>query len=158
MRLTEQVIQATEQAATVGVPEKFIFGELDIPERTWLDWKQRGKAIELDLAEGRVTEEDLGTNERLYLRFSRSLEKGFSAGVKAALGRIRSAGKRQWQAEAWYLERRWPDLFGRYDRRNVKLEADVRSRSSIDVSKLKTDTLERIAEELEALDDDKDES
>lgn len=156
MKLNEQIIQAVSEAATVGVPEKFIYGELGIPERTWEEWKRRGREIEVAIAEEVQSLESLSVNEKLYLRFSQGLQKGFSAGVKAALGRIRSAGKRQWQAEAWYLERRWPHLFGRHERRQVDLDANVKSRSSVDVRTLSTETLEKIEQDLAVLDDESD--
>jgi len=36
-----------------------------------------------------------------------------------ALARIRRAGGEHWQAEAWFLERKWPDKWGRRERREV---------------------------------------
>ncbi len=66
------------------------------------------------------------------LAFSAELEKAEVAGMAARLSRIQMAAVRDgaWQADAWWLERRFPDQWGRRER------VDVNHSGSIDVSVL----------------------
>ena len=44
----------------------------------------------------------------------------------SALTRIRQAGARVWQADAWFLERRMPQKWGRWERKSEEDEAQQR--------------------------------
>lgn len=54
-------------------------------------------------------------------------KSGYRADIKKALKKVKelqlktvlSAGKKSWQASAWYLERRHPEEFGRRDRMDL---------------------------------------
>lgn len=149
MLLTPRVIQAVRGAAAVGVPECYISAELSINYRTWQNWKAWGKELEVRLSEEEITEKELNVNQRLFLRFFRELTKAQAQGMRQALSRIRDAGEKQWQAEAWFLERTRPDLFGRHDKRTVEIDANVKSQSVINAERLPIDLADQIAEELE---------
>lgn len=48
--------------------------------------------------------------------FSRAIKKAEYLAHSQGLARLRSHGGKSWQADAWFLERRWPHLWGRKDR------------------------------------------
>ena len=51
-----------------------------------------------------------------YYEFSDALKRAEGRAEAAALVRIRKAGQTSWQADAWYLERKMPRKWGRWDR------------------------------------------
>lgn len=68
--------------------------------------------------------------------FSESIKSAEGAGVMQWLGKIeKAASEGNWQAAAWKLERRYPELFGR----------SVIDNRNIDLSKLSDDEVEEIA-------------
>lgn len=54
----------------------------------------------------------------IYRDFCTAVKEAEGKGLVGCLLTIRKAGQKQWQAAAWLLERRYPDIFGR----NIKLE------------------------------------
>ena len=59
-------------------------------------------------------------------QLSQALEKAEAAGVASRLERINAAGRSgAWQADAWWLERRYPEQWGRRDRVQVRHEGTV---------------------------------
>jgi hypothetical protein len=55
--------------------------------------------------------------------FSDALEKAEADAKMAAIANIHQAGRKSWQASAWYLERRYADEFGRRERVDVEIVA-----------------------------------
>lgn len=51
-----------------------------------------------------------------YTSFLAAVEKAEAAAVQASVGVVRHAARDTWQAAAWWLERRYPDEWGRKDR------------------------------------------
>lgn len=51
-----------------------------------------------------------------YHDFSVAIQRAEAFAESSALLRIRKAGEMAWQAEAWYLERKFPSKWGRWDR------------------------------------------
>lgn len=51
-----------------------------------------------------------------YTEFLAAIKKAEGLAHAQGLARLRSHGGKSWQADAWFLERRWPDLWGRKDR------------------------------------------
>jgi transposase len=79
-----------------------------ISRRSFYDWMKRGRA-ELDALEGGAEPEP---NEELFADFAARVEIATAAAEIAALKDVRSATER-WQAAMTYLERRFPDRWGR---------------------------------------------
>ena len=52
----------------------------------------------------------------IYRQFFNAVRKAEALAEARAIVRVRQAGQKWWQAEAWYLERKYPDRWGRYDR------------------------------------------
>jgi transposase len=58
--------------------------------------------------------------------FSGALEKAEASGVLSRLARIQAAGRDgAWQADAWWLERKYPEQWGRRDRLQVEHSGEV---------------------------------
>lgn len=66
-------------------------------------------------------------------QLSQDIEKAEAAGVQARLQRIEQAAQGgAWQADAWWLERRYPEQWGRRDRVNVHHEGEVQLRQVVE--------------------------
>lgn len=96
-KLTTQFIHNVEKLAAQGLNQRQIATILNVGACTISIWKA-GKG-------------------RLEEKFQKALAKGEAEGVRRRLARIEKAGiKGSWQADAWMLERRQPEQFGRNDR------------------------------------------
>ena len=73
-----------------GMPYREAAATVGIGERTFYDWKER------------------------YPQFAADIEKANGAFIATHLKNIAAAAPGAWQASAWLLERRHPDLFGRH--------------------------------------------
>jgi len=60
--------------------------------------------------------------------FSDTIKKAQAIYIAGRLDALRKHGEKNWQAIAWELERRWPDLFARRDR--VDVTANVKSENT----------------------------
>jgi len=74
-------------------------------ERRMSEWGGRGEAPTYPTEKA-----------RLYAEFAATVKKASPQGEERALRVIRDAFEDNWQAAGWYLERRWPKRWGRYDR------------------------------------------
>lgn len=90
-----------------------------ITEQTFYNWKRRGEAAE----ERQRLGEKLTAQERQFLSFLEAIKEAENIAHASAVAQIRQAGLKQWQANAFLLERRYPDLWGRRD--TTKVEATV---------------------------------
>lgn len=93
-----------------------------ITEQTFYNWKRRGEAAE----ERQRVGEKLTATERSYLSFFEAIKRAEAVSHAAAVAQIRKAGDKQWQALAWWLERKFPEQWGRRD--TTKIEATVRQK------------------------------
>lgn len=64
--------------------------------------------------------------------FSAALEKAEASGEETRLHRIEQAAKKgEWQADAWWLERRYPDEWGRRERHDVTMSGSLDMRQVV---------------------------
>lgn len=56
----------------------------------------------------------------LYRDFADAVEKAEADAIVISVALIRTAAQRNWQAAAWWLERRYPDEWGRKDRLSIE--------------------------------------
>lgn len=96
---------------------------LGIPESTYYAWLERGEAVQgtVQRAEDPDTAvAELGDNERAYMDFWEAVKKASAAAEVRNLKVVTEAAHDgTWQAAAWYLERRHPRRWGRFDRLEV---------------------------------------
>ncbi|NIU03777.1 MAG: hypothetical protein GWN29_04990 [Gammaproteobacteria bacterium] len=87
-------------------------------------WVEAGNYIETAAAACGVTRATVRAWLREGARAKSGAKAEFLAAFKRAegiahaqaLARLRSHGSKSWQVDAWFLERRWPHLWGRKDR------------------------------------------
>lgn len=78
---------------------------------TYYEWMARGRDCERDDDGEAVTEAD-----RAFADFHDAVKEAEAVGETLAIGRIQNHSKDTWQAAAWYLERKYPERWGRVDR------------------------------------------
>jgi hypothetical protein len=83
-----------------------------ISKQTFFNWLNKGK--ELSMKKGKLSD-----NDKLYVDFFDSIKKAEAEAQAFLLRTIRVKSLEQWQAAAWMLERRWPNMYGRKDRVEV---------------------------------------
>src|SRR5260221_12746645 len=110
--------------ADMGRPTKF---NADVQQRI-CEAIALGLTHEQAAASAGITRETLRQWRNAKLAFSADLEKAEITGMSARLERIQMAAKDgAWQADAWWLERRFPDQWGRRER------VDVNHSGSLDI-------------------------
>ena len=120
-KLTKEVFETIVQQVGQGTPYKYacqIAGTAYPTMKTWMDEGMRIKDCMEEGAEtGLLTEDDLYALEaNLYFQFFRAVKKAEAECVGRMSLVIQVAAKDNWQAAAWYLERRVPECFAKTDR------------------------------------------
>lgn len=82
-----------------------------IDEATYYRWMARGKAEEDRLAER--SSRKMRETERPFCEFRKAVMEADAAAEAQAAAAIMVAGKKDWKAHAWLLERRHPDRWRR---------------------------------------------
>lgn len=100
-KLTPELIEQAAKLISHGNYAQTVFQMLGIPESTWYGWLQRGRESE---------------RRNVYSEFSEAVKKAEAAAELRAVSGIVAAGRRNWTAFAWYLERKYPDRWGRRDK------------------------------------------
>lgn len=89
-KCTPDLLKRVAKMARLGMNLRMIADALGLTDITLIKWK------------------------KIHEQFSKTIEKNAALAVKDRLGRIEKAGKRGvWVADAWYLERKHPEEFGR---------------------------------------------
>jgi len=86
-----------------------------IHEDSFITWRQRG---EKELEEEQVS---------IYTELFGEVKRAESEAIIMRLKNINDASKEHWQAAAWFLERKYPDEWGRKDRHEIEGELKVES-------------------------------
>lgn len=106
--LTDAVRKAVLKAVSEGCPFTVAAQAAGISPSTFRDWRQRGRR-----------------GESPFDVFLGDVKKAEAEGVRRRVARILKAGARHWQADAWYLERRHPDLFALDRKELVALKKEL---------------------------------
>jgi len=93
-----------------------------ITETAFYQWKEKANRIK---DAGRLNRSE---NE-IYLYLLESIKKAESKFRAYHIGNINVASKKEWQASAWMLERRYPNEFGR---RGVEIEVPVKQGDDVE--------------------------
>lgn len=149
-KITSEVIKRICEIISVGNYANIACQSVNISEQTYYTWLQRGRAekerIEKLEAQGL---DILPSKEGIYLEFLDAVKKAESDAEVMAVMHIRTAMPNQWQAAAWYLERKFPD---RYGRREKNINYNIDATDKIDLSSLSDEelaTLEALTEKAE---------
>lgn len=93
---TPKITEAICRARALGLSWEHCAAQVKMSKDTVLYWRKRGAA-----------------GEQPYSDFLVAVQKAESDAIDKALDRIKTAGEKSWQASAWWLERRYPQRFGR---------------------------------------------
>ncbi len=120
MKLNKKVIERAKELASNGNYDYVIAGAIGIGRRTFYTWLKRG-------------EEDYERGvSSLYRQFYEAMEESRSFAETEAVKGILEAGKKQWQALAWFLERRYPERWGLKKRSDDPDEQDATLKELVD--------------------------
>jgi hypothetical protein len=109
-KLEDATAEKIIDALKVGSPIRVACRAAGIGQTTFKAWMTRGNS-EAD-------------DDAPYRAFRADVKKARAAGEAAALKVIHEAMPTSWQAAAWFLERHWPERWGRRDRIKAKIEND----------------------------------
>ena len=110
LKLNEQLITQACEHIRNGVPQKYVAQYLGISEHTWYEWLKHGE------------EQKKG----IYSQFKQSVKKAQAEAIAKNVQLIQKAAITNWQAAAWWLERRYPKEFGRKDRMDMSSNDGIR--------------------------------
>ena len=126
IEITQALISEIETYLLAGNYIETTANAVGINRDTFYDWLKKG---------ARDKKAGLST---IYTEFSDIVKKSQAKAEVGDLAVIGAAAKREWQAAAWRLERKYPERYGRLDR----IEASIRGR--IDIHKARKDPPEII--------------
>jgi len=111
-KLTPELQEQICKYISIGVPNKVAAQACGINEATFYRWIERGNAQETGV----------------YRKFCEALKKAAAQSISRDVAIIeKAAHEGKWQASAWKLERRHPEMFG------AKTEAKVQHSGKIDI-------------------------
>ena len=121
-KLTPEIVAEVCRCIKCGMTWNDIAGAVNISAQTLWCWRKAGKRCD----------------DQVYVDFLIAVKKAQSDFVKQNVSKIRKHGGKSWQALAWLLERRRPDLFAlRNEAEYQKLLAEVAELRAIVGEKVK---------------------
>lgn len=96
-KLTPELLKKAEQLLAAGNYVTTVCDYLGIDRSTWYKWLEQGRKA----------------NKGLYFDFFHTVKKAESEAEIRAVTGILKAGNTNWQAFAWFLERKYPDRWKR---------------------------------------------
>jgi len=106
-KLTPKIIEEAAKLISIGSYARTAMHALNINPSTWYEWIKIG-----DRAAHKLTKnEELTPDERMKYNFTTALKKAEGMFIAQNLNLIQQAAPKNWQAAAWLLERRHPDMF-----------------------------------------------
>ena len=109
-KLREDMIEKAYELVKAGNHYRVISQYFGIDESTWHRWMRKG-----ELAKNKNS---------IYYRFYKAVRKAEAEAHARNVEIIQQAAKTQWQAAAWWLERRYPEIWGRRDRIGIGLDGE----------------------------------
>lgn len=131
-KLTDQLCDEICNDIKAGVPIKHAAIAHGITDATFYNWYNQGKNAKS------------GAKRRFY----EQVEEAKSVAITLRARRIYKAGEDNWQADAWWLERVDPDNFGRKDRYEHKVDANIKSEVTVNL----LDKIKKKRDDLDGLD------
>lgn len=120
---TEKILQALRTGASLEACSAYA----GIPRSTFFRWLTTGRRPDA---------------EPIYRQLAEQVDEALAVFEVTAMARITKAGEEQWQADAWRLERKFPDRYGR--RTRVDGNVTVQAVPFIDTSQLTIEEQEQL--------------
>ena len=112
-KLTKELIEKAADIIARGNYYKVAIDILGIDDKTWYNWLRQG---EIDANKG---------INSLNFQFFQSIKKAEADAIDRNLSIIQKAAMEgNWQASAWYLERKYPEQWGKRDNVNLTTDKD----------------------------------
>lgn len=96
-KLTPELVRKAEQLLAAGNYTTTVCDFLGIDRSTWYKWLEKGRKA----------------NRGLYFDFFNTIKRAEAESEVRAVTGILKAGANQWQAFAWFLERKFPERWRR---------------------------------------------
>jgi hypothetical protein len=109
-KLTAEVIEDVQRLMPQALYLETVADLIGVTRRTMYGWLKRGGKEARRLENPKANPEEA---EAIYAEFFLTYKKALAKGQLRDLQIIGKAAEEQWQAAAWKLERRFPDLWGR---------------------------------------------
>jgi len=121
-KCSPDMVKAIIEAIGAGLSNADAARAMEISPGTLSSWRRRGhnefqRITKLEMDTGEMAE--VLENEKVYLDLFLKSERARPLRKLLLLEQIRNAGLKQWQANAWLLERQYPGEFGRKTRIEV---------------------------------------
>lgn len=112
-KLTDELCDKICKDITEGVPIKHASIAHGITDTTFYNWMDKGEK----------------SKSGKFRRFYDRVHEAKSEAIRLRAKRICKAGKSNWQADAWWLERVDPENFGRREtiKQDIQMDANVRT-------------------------------
>lgn len=138
-KLTPELIKEAEALLKVGNYARTVCDYLGIHESTWYKWLQEGEAA----------------SKGIKREFFEAIKKAESTAEIRNVKIVNTAAENDWRAAMTYLERKFPDRWGKKDRVEAAIEhsgkdgGPIQSEVSIDLSNLSDGELQVLESILE---------
>lgn len=107
LKLTEELIEQAVKLIEAGNYQKHVAQALGVSEETWYRWMREGEQ----------------RKSALKRKFYEEIKKAEARAVARNVALIQKAAQDgNWQAAAWWLERKYPDEWGRKERNRIEFE------------------------------------
>lgn len=107
--LNAKMIKTVATAIADGMSYEYAATIAGVDRKTFYVWRKKGRTAKTGI----------------YANLHAALEKADAIFVQRNLAIISAHGRQNWQACAWLLERRHPEMFGRYDRLQAQQMKDL---------------------------------
>jgi hypothetical protein len=115
-KLTKELIDEASKWIKLGNYTNTVCRYLGIHESTWYKWMQEGEKA----------------RSGIKREFFEAIKRAESEAEIRNVQMIQTAAKENWQAAAWYLERKFPDRWGKKDRMSLDHNGKVDLKIEID--------------------------
>lgn len=104
-----------------------------IPESTFFKYKQEAEELYKKIKENpeireEIKSKDKNDKEKILLEFIERIKKAEAKAILRNVAIINQAATENWQAAAWWLERRYPNQFGK----RVEIDGEIQHRHSVE--------------------------
>lgn len=133
-KLNENLIQEAEKLIRLGNYTTVVTQYLGIHQSTWYNWMQEGEEAKTGLKR----------------EFFERIKKAESFAEIKNVQQIQKASEDNWQASAWYLERKFPERWGKKDKYSLEHTGkdgdpiETSHKQEIDLSNLTDKELEQL--------------